>query len=170
MGTAEHTGGEEEFDLFFDECFPAVTALARRLTGSAVDAQDVAVEALGRAYANWPKLQKAPWRRAWVLRVTTNLVIGEARRHRRIPEEPMVSSDASDTLMVRLALVAALQKLPRRQREAVALRYLADLSEQETASAMGVRPGSVKTHLSRGLSALRTLIESDVEGDLLSAP
>lgn len=160
---------DAEFDLFFDECLPAVMALARRLTGCAVDAEDVAVEALGRAYAHWSKLRSAPWRRAWVLRVATNLVIGESRRHRRVLERPALADDDSDALMVRLALMAALKQLPRRQREAVALRYLADLSEQETASAMGVRPGSVKTHLSRGLGALRTLMGSDVEGDLLGA-
>ena len=139
------------------------------MTGNPVEAEDVAVEALGRAYAHWPRLRQSPWRRAWVLRVATNLVIADARRYRRAPNQPIVAEDASDALAVREALVAALKKLPRRQREAVALRYLGDLSEQETATAMGVSAGSVKTHLSRGLSALRATLGSEVEGELFSA-
>jgi RNA polymerase sigma-70 factor (sigma-E family) len=169
MGGSKSQETEAEFDLFFDDCLPAVMSLARRLTGNAADAEDVAVEALGRAYAHWPKLCQSQWRRAWVLRVATNLVIGDARRYRHAPNEPVVAEDESDALVVREALVAALKKLPRRQREAVALRYLSDLSEQETAVAMGVSPGSVKTHLSRGLSALRAALGSDVGGELFSA-
>ena len=169
MGGSGKEGAEAEFELFFDECLPAVMSLARRLTGNTVDAEDVAVEAMGRAYAHWPKLRQAPWRRAWVLRVATNLVIADARRYRRKPYQSVVAEDASDALVVREALVAALKKLPRRQREAVALRYLGDLSEQETATAMGVSPGSVKTHLSRGLGALRAELGSDVEGEVFSA-
>lgn len=169
MGRGDAEDSDGEFDLFFDECLPAVLSLARRLAGNAVDAEDVAVEALGRAYAQWPRLRQSPWRRAWVLRVATNLVIGDARRHRPAADRPLEVVDESDAWVVREALVAALKKLPRRQREAVALRYLSDLSEQETATAMGVSPGSVKTHLSRGLSALRAAMGSDVEGELFRA-
>jgi len=163
-GSSKAHDAEAEFDLFFDECLPAVMSLARRLTGNPVEAEDVAVEALGRAYAHWPKLRQSPWRRAWVLRVATNLVIADARRYRRNPYKSVVAEDASDALVLRAALAAALKKLPRRQREAVALRYLGDLSERETATAMRVSPGSVKTHLSRGLGALRAALGSDVEG------
>jgi DNA-directed RNA polymerase specialized sigma24 family protein len=54
MGGSRREGAEAEFDLFFDECLPAVMSLARRLTGNTADAEDVAVEALGRACAHWP--------------------------------------------------------------------------------------------------------------------
>ncbi len=52
------------------------------------------------------------------------------------------------------AVTGALERLPARQREAVVLRYFAELSEAETATAMGVSAGSVKTHLHRALNAL----------------
>lgn len=52
-------------------------------------------------------------------------------------------------------LVAALRSLPRRQREVVALRYLADLPEAEVAALLGCAPGTVKQHAHRGLAALR---------------
>ena len=58
--------------------------------------------------------------------------------------------------MLRIALVAALGSLPRRQRQAVALRYLGDLSDGEVAVALGISVGSVKTHIHRGLGALRS--------------
>jgi RNA polymerase sigma factor (sigma-70 family) len=51
-----------------------------------------------------------------------------------------------------------LSKLPKRQRESVVLRYLGDLSEAQTADLMGCSVGSVKTHSSRGLSALREVL------------
>ena len=58
-------------------------------------------------------------------------------------------------------VVAALRRLPDRQREALALRFYLDLSEAEMASAMKVSPGSVKTHVHRGLAALARLLEEE---------
>ncbi len=57
-------------------------------------------------------------------------------------------------------LLAALDGLPRRQREVLVLRYWLDLSEREIAEAIGVSPGSVKTHASRGIAALSKVLET----------
>ncbi len=57
------------------------------------------------------------------------------------------------------AVVAALQRLTARQREAIVLRYYADLSEAEIADAMGISRGAVKSHTARGMAALRTALE-----------
>jgi RNA polymerase sigma-70 factor (sigma-E family) len=155
---------EQDYDRFFDDCLPSVLNLARRMTGSVTEAEDVAVEALGRAYAHWSRVRHMANAQAWVLRVTINLVIGGARRHRRIPvapEPPLV--DVADAVTVRVALVMALETLPRRQREAVALRYLVDLPEKTVADAMGVTAGSVKKHLSRGLASLRNTLGAEIE-------
>jgi RNA polymerase sigma factor (sigma-70 family) len=59
------------------------------------------------------------------------------------------------------AVVAALQGLTARQREAIVLRYYADLSEAEIAAAMGISRGAVKSHTARGMAALRAALESD---------
>lgn len=56
-------------------------------------------------------------------------------------------------------VAAALDTLPRRQCEAVILRYYADLSETETAAAMGVSEGAVKSHAARGMAALRQWLD-----------
>ena len=61
-------------------------------------------------------------------------------------------TNAASTCTARLAT------LPKRQREVVVLRYLADLSEAQTAAALGCAPGTVKTHAARGLEALRAVL------------
>jgi RNA polymerase sigma factor (sigma-70 family) len=64
-----------------------------------------------------------------------------------------------------IALRQAVAKLSKRQREVVVLRYIMDLSERETADALGCSTGSVKQHASRGLAALRRrLTDEDLEG------
>ena len=71
------------------------------------------------------------------------------------------SRDLADDLAVRAALNEALAKLPKRQREVVALRYLADLTESETASVLGLTVGSVKQHARRALHAMRERLGND---------
>lgn len=152
-----------DFDGAFDDLFPRAHRLARRIVGDPAAAEDIAAEALARAYARWPKVSALPWRDAWVLRVAANLAIDAVRR--RPPTLGFVapSPAAEDAVALRVALAAALQALPRRQRQAVALRYLADLSEAEVAEALGISAGSVKTHVHRGLAALRRRLGADAE-------
>ena len=59
------------------------------------------------------------------------------------------------------SVIAALRNLPERQREVIVLRYYADLSEAEIASAMKISRGAVKSHTSRGMAALRAALEQD---------
>ena len=69
---------------------------------------------------------------------------------------------AENGALVRLeqsAVVAALRKLPARQREAIVLRYYADFSEAEVAAAMGISRGAVKSHTARAIAALRADLE-----------
>lgn len=63
------------------------------------------------------------------------------------------------TLLERDAVVSALRELSGRQREAIVLRYYGGLSEAETASAMGITQGSVKSHMSRAMASLRETLE-----------
>ena len=169
MGRLVASGEDEsEYDAFFDECLPLALGIAARLIADRAEAEDIAVEVLGRAYAHWGSLRTVSYRRAWVVRVTTNLVIGRARRRHPTNQPLAAVGDLADTVVLRLSLVAAMSALPRRQREAVALRYLADFSEAEAAGAMGVSQGAVKTHLHRGVTALRSALgpTAETEGDL----
>jgi RNA polymerase sigma factor (sigma-70 family) len=100
-----------------------------------------------------------------VVTVATNLSIDRQRRRKRLRALPDHSLSLVDVHEAeRIDLARALRRLPRRQREVVILRYLADWSENEVAVALGVSPGAVKSHASRGLAALRRHLEARSEG------
>jgi RNA polymerase sigma-70 factor (ECF subfamily) len=150
------------FEAAFDELFPRAVRLAARVLGDRAAAEDVAAEALARAYARWPKVGGLPYRDGWVLKVATNLSIDRLRR--RTPEVwPEVAVDFEDGVELRLALNAALLTLAPRQRQAITLRYLGGLSDQEVAQALGISLGSVKTHIHRGLKGLRGRLDTGLE-------
>jgi RNA polymerase sigma-70 factor, ECF subfamily len=145
---------DEQFEDTFDELFPRAVALAWKILGDRAAAEDVAAEALARTFVRWRKLRDLPYLDGWVLRVTTNLALDVVRR-RPPPPEMRLPVDESEVSTLRLALSQALLSLPTRQREALALRFLSGFTEAEVAQAMGISAGSVKTHVHRGVAALR---------------
>ena len=82
-----------------------------------------------------------------------------ARRNQTRTQPPQAGASFADSVADHVSLRAALRRLPQRQREAVVLRFYADLTEAEAASAMGVSTGSVKTHLHRAITALTSSLE-----------
>jgi RNA polymerase sigma-70 factor (sigma-E family) len=150
-----------DHDRGFDEQFDALATIAHRVAfrilGDRSDAEEVAQEAMARAYARWRSV--AGHAEPWVARVATNLAIGRWRKRR--PALPLdrtdgrVGDDAMGLALERHGLVAALTRLPRRQREVVVLRYLADLPEQAVAEQLGTSVGSVKQHAHRATARLR---------------
>lgn len=156
------------FDDAFDELYGLAYRVAFRLLGDRADAEDAAQDALARAYNAWRRISERP--EPWVARVVTNLALDELRRRKRrarhsVMDRPVAPSStaASD---VRLQLQVALTSLPRRQRDAVALRYLGDLSEADTAAALKCSVGAVKQHAHRGLVTLRGLVGPEVPADV----
>ena len=146
----------------FEEVFPVLVRdayrVAYRLLGDRSEAEDVAQEACARVYSRWSSVRDHA--EPWCVRVASNLALDLLRsraravkRNERIAADQGTPSGASTD--DRLDLYAALAKLPKRQRESVVLRYLGDLSEAQTADVMGCSVGSVKTHSSRGLAALK---------------
>lgn len=151
------------FEESFDDLFRRAFRVARRILGDPAAAEDVAAEAMARAYAHWRKIGDQPWREGWVVRVATNHALDVARSRNRMTEATIADQGREDDdVAVRLALVEAMARLPKRQREVVALRHLAGLSEAETAAALRVSAGSVKTHLSRGLASLRSRMGTEL--------
>lgn len=100
--------------------------------------------------------------------LATQDVAGE--RVDAVPPSQTVDDEA-DAVVARHTVVAALSRLPARQRAVIVLRYLDDRSEAQTAAALGCAPGTVKSHTSRALAALRdssdllALWSASVEGD-----
>ena len=144
-------GFEEAFDQLFGRAF----RVARRILGDDAAAEDVAADTMARAYAHWAKIAHEPWREGWVVRVASNHALDVVRKRSRLSDAVVEGSVEADDVALRLALAEALAVLPRRQREVVVLRHLGGLSEAECADALRVSKGAVKTHLHRGLGALR---------------
>ena len=90
-------------------------------------------------------------------------VIRRARRAPRPVALPHAASAEADALSAeeQRAAVAAVRRLPARQREALVLRYFADMSERETAQAMGVSRGTVKSTTARALAALDRMLREE---------
>ena len=154
---------DPSFDEAFDDLFAVAERVARRVAGPS-DAEDVSAEVMGRTFARWPRVKHLPYRRAWVARVAFNEALDvyrAANRRRATNAGERASRDLADDLAVRVALNEALAQLPKRQREVVALRYLADLTEADTASLLGLTVGSVKQHARRALQAMRERLGTD---------
>ena len=161
-------GAEPDFEEAFDRLWPRCYRLARRMTGNREAAEDIAAEAMARLYARWRRVGNLEWKDAWVLRVTTNLAIDAHRRSTPPPGHERTFNE-EDAIVVRIALVEALRALPERQRDAVVLRYLTDLDEADVARALHISPGTVKSHLHRGISTLRRRLGDDLEEIYLAA-
>jgi RNA polymerase sigma-70 factor (sigma-E family) len=129
-------------------------------------AEDVVQEAFCGLYRAWDRLPDHD-RVLGYLRVSVlNGCRSVIRRTRRVPRPlavPPAPSAEADALAGedQRAAVAALRRLPPRQREALVLRYLADLPENETALAMGVSRGTVKSTTARALAALGRMLRED---------
>jgi RNA polymerase sigma factor (sigma-70 family) len=157
----------------FEDAFPDLLArsfrLASRMLGDRAAAQDVAADALAITLVRWSRIVDLSYRTAWVLRVTANLALRAAKREARATPQAWVNVRGNQGFeheaTLRVALVAALGALPKRQREAIILRYLSDLDEQHVAAILGVSAGTVKTHLHRGSQTLRERLGEDFCGE-----
>ena len=150
--------GQDDFEAAFDRLLGLAYRHARRLVGDAALAEDLAAEALTRTYVRWPKVRTYEFLDAWVLRVVTNLAIDALSSPRRRCGGERRHRARGRGVVARDAWREALRALPTRQRDAVVLRYLVDMSEADVASALGVAPGTVKSHLNRAVTRLRTAL------------
>ncbi len=159
------------FDRFFLVEHPKLVALGLAWTGNIEIARELAQEALTRAYRSWDRVEHLDIPGAWVRRIMINLLI-DARRseqrnvelNRRLstdvagepsPHEPV---DADDRWW------QAVRGLPDRERAAVTLHYVDDLSVAEVAAVLEVTPGTVKASLSHARQKLRAAL-SDLEDE-----
>jgi RNA polymerase sigma-70 factor (ECF subfamily) len=124
-------------------------------------AEELVGEAFARAWTRWAKVRGHPAPAAWVVRVALNTRVSWWRRRRR--EVPLAHHDTAhndSTLGLDRDVTAALLRLPQRQREVVALRFLLDLDTETTARVLGIAPGTVTAHLARATDVLRRQLHS----------
>ena len=128
--------------------------------------EEVVQDAFVAMHGAWRRLREPDRALAYLRQAVVNRARSVLRRRataerhaeRLLPHVPSAEHGALAGLE-RAAVVAAVRALPRRQREAVVLRYYADLSEADIAAAMGISRGAVKSHTSRGMAALRRSLE-----------
>ncbi len=150
------TEREQEFASFFDTASPRLLTAAWFLVGDQHAAEDLAQEALARTYARWGRL-RAGDPLAFARRVLVNLHTDRWRKRRReiLTADPPEGQGADPDSAPRMDLVSALRTVSPRQRQCVVLRHYLDLSEKQTAEALGISVGSVKSYTMHGLRALR---------------
>jgi RNA polymerase sigma-70 factor (ECF subfamily) len=141
VGTREHVG--------------RALALTLRDTDLAADAVD---EAMVRAFQNWTKVRRYANREGWVYRVGLNHARSRLRRlarRRTQPGEPVARLDVA----LEPAILTALGELSVDHRSVVVCRLVLDWSEADTAAALGIRPGTVKSRLARAVAQLQQRLD-----------
>lgn len=142
----------------------ALHRAAYLMVGDAHLAEDLVQEALSRVYAAWPRVREPE---AYARRAITTTAISWMRRKAwaerpvDLIAEPGTAVDGSAEVASRLDLWSALGALPPRQRAAVVLRYFEDLTEAQTAQAMGCSVGTVKSQVSAAIAKLRDSLTTD---------
>ncbi|GIH06996.1 DNA-directed RNA polymerase sigma-70 factor [Rhizocola hellebori] len=147
---------------------PALSRAAYLLTGNRTQAEELVQAALVKAAVRWRRLSTGGNPEAYVRKIMVNDHISWWRRfaRRELPEtsaREQAVHDQSDRTAQRIDLAAALAKLPARQRAVIVLRFYQDLSEAETAAAMGCAVGTVKSQTSDALAKLRRLIHTGAD-------
>ena len=158
-------GGHTPVALDFAGFFAAhhrtiASALALTLRDDQL-ASDAAAEAMARAYQRWDDVGRYANPAGWVYRVGLNWARSRRRKlFREVFRSESTQIPAPPTPEVDPSLDRALAELPVEQRTVVVCRYLLDWSEFQTAEALQIAPGTVKSRLSRGLDRLATLMEA----------
>jgi RNA polymerase sigma-70 factor, ECF subfamily len=137
------------------------------------EAEDAVQEAFVKGWRAMPRFRPDAPFRPWILRIASNEARNRIRSTRRrdelavreaaadrgdaapSPEAAALARDDAETL------TRALERLPEHDRLVIAYRWLLDLSEAETANVLGVRPGTVKSRLSRALDRLRDVLAAE---------
>jgi RNA polymerase sigma-70 factor (sigma-E family) len=148
--------------------YKSLVRLAVLLVHDVPTAEEVVQDAFEAMHTAWRRLRDSEK----ALSYLRQAVVNKSRsvlRHRTVvdknapkpaPDEPSAEQGAM-ALIERSAVVAALRTLPDRQREAVVLRYYADLSEADIAATMGISRGAVKSHTARAMAALKSILEQE---------
>lgn len=169
MGARQHpedvSDPAPDFSTFYAAAWPRLLRTTYAVAGDRQLAEDAVQAAFASAYAVWPRVRRATDPFAYVRKAAVNAALAQHRKaHRRrettvesLPEVPVpVGADPAD----RQAVLGAVRGLPPRQRAVVVLRYYEDLSEQQIADLLGVRPGTVKSQASAALATLRSELAS----------
>jgi RNA polymerase sigma factor (sigma-70 family) len=153
----------------------AALRVAAVVSGSTAEAFDISQEGLVKAYQSTASYRGTGSVRSWMLRIVANEAKNEVRgRVRRLSRNDRhaglqlrVADGVDDSVVERIEheeLITALAKLRDEDRAVLGCRFVAELSEAETATVLGIAPGTVKSRTSRALRRLRTQMEGGSDG------
>lgn len=151
-------------DLYMEH-YASLVRLATLLVDEVGACEDIAQEAYVKVALSRSRLRDPDAALAYLRQTVVNLSRSSlrrqmvARRHYGTFARPESNSDRAQEIVDRDGMVRAVRALGRRHREAISLRYFADLTEAQTAQVMGVSVGAVKSYTSRGLAQLADLLE-----------
>jgi RNA polymerase sigma factor (sigma-70 family) len=153
---AEHL----EFEAWYREEHRALVAWLAVVASDQGLAEDAAAEAFARAFARWDRVREMDSPTGWTYTVALNVVRRQVRR--RAVEERLLHRSAArqppHTETISPEVWAAVAALPLRQRTAIALRYVLDMSQADIADLMGIAPGTVSATLTAARSRLSKVL------------
>ena len=158
LAARARSGDDRAFGMLVERHQTVAFRTAYVICGSAADAEDAAQDAFIKARGAIGRFRAGAPFRPWLLTIVAN----EARNRRRSAGRRSalaLRAAAEPPAAVPLPEAAALTRLGPEHRQVIALRFLLDLSEAECAAALGCRPGTVKSRLSRALGRLRLELE-----------
>lgn len=166
---AAHQGDVSAWEHLVQRYQQPVFRLAYLILGNSEDAEEVAQDVFVRAYKSLASFDVSRPLQPWLLQITRNLARNKYRSLKRYltavqrwrqtePDPP--PADAAHQENARL-LWQAVRRLRPSAQEIIYLRYFLELTEAETAEALAVKPGTVKSRLSRARTQLRDIIETD---------
>jgi RNA polymerase sigma-70 factor (ECF subfamily) len=173
-------GNEAAWEWLMRRYQEPVFRLAYLIVGDADDAEDVAQETFVRAYLSLERFDMSRPLRPWLMQITANLSRNRRRSLGRYwaaiqrffqanaTHSPLPTADTTGAIALRHLeadqLWQAVQQLPPAAQDTVYMRYFLGMSEAETAEALGVAPGTVKSRLHRALQRLQSLLDSEYAG------
>ena len=150
----------------FEEHYASLVRMARLLVDDRETAEDVVMDAFTSLYRRWTAVRDPAEAHRYVRSCVLNGARSQLRRrrlrrrHESGSPQQEAGRDGHETNEAdRSTVTQLLGTLPYRQRQVLVLRYFVDLTEAQIAYELGVSPGSVKTHASRGLAALARALE-----------
>jgi RNA polymerase sigma-70 factor (sigma-E family) len=150
--------------------YVSLVRLASLMVRHSGEAEEVVQDAFVAMHAKWRTLRDPDKALGYLRRTVVNRSRSSQRRH-VVAERHATAEARADRAVApsaeqhalsaetRASVMAALDRLPTRQREVLVLRYYSDLSENDIAETLGISRGAVKSHASRGVAALRTTLE-----------
>ena len=157
---------DEAVTAIYAAHYRSLVRLSALLLRDVPAAEEVVQDAFVAMHGSWRRLRDEDKALAYVRQAVVNRSRSALRRRRTAEQyapAPLPAPGSAEhraiDLLEHQEVVVALRRLPARQREALVLRYYAELTEPEIAEAMGVSRGAVKSHTARGMTALRSALE-----------